>query len=138
MISAIPEANTGIDTAITAPMVAKRAILAPMMAPPFFALPIPICCPRNIVAPIARLVTRLPSVIMIWDPVTTAETSSLVANFPTTNRSTAPYIACKNNANITGMANRISGPIIFPSVKLTWSFITDFFPSSYVFYGLQR
>ena len=52
----------------------------------------------------AKLLTRLVSVIMICEPVDTADTSAGEANLPTMSRSTAPYIACKNRANSTGSA----------------------------------
>ena len=39
-------------------------------------------------------------------------------NCPTISRSAAPYMVCKNRANSTGKANRISGEKMFPSVKL--------------------
>ena len=70
------------------------------------------------VAPMARLETRLVSVIMMWEPVETAETSAGAPKRPTTSRSTAPYIDCKNSASSTGSANRTSGASILPSVKL--------------------
>jgi len=74
----------------------------------------------------AKLLTRFVSVIIIYDPVETAETSTDDANFPTIRRSTAPYIACRNNANKTGSANRIKGFMIFPTVKLCSFFSTNF------------
>lgn len=54
---------------------------------------------------------------MICEPVETAETSTDEANFPTINKSTAPYIACKNNANKTGNAKKIRGCKILPWVN---------------------
>ena len=66
----------------------------------------------------AKLLTRLVSVIMICDPVETAETSAEEANFPTIRRSTAPYIACRKSASRTGSANKISGFRILPCVKV--------------------
>ena len=44
------------------------------------------------VSPMARLLMTRVTVIMIWLPVDTAETSALRANWPTTRRSTAPYM----------------------------------------------
>ena len=70
------------------------------------------------VAPMAKLLIRLVSVIMIWEPVDTADTSTAWANLPTIIKSTAPYIACRNSARKTGAMNRRSGDRIFPSVKL--------------------
>lgn len=68
----------------------------------------------------AKLLTRFVSVIMICEPVDTAETSADAANLPTINRSTAPYIACKNRANSTGSANKINGCKILPWVKVVF------------------
>ena len=65
----------------------------------------------------AKLVTRFVMVIMICDPVDTAETSAEQANLPTISKSTAPYIDCRNIAKNTGTIKRISGERIFPSVK---------------------
>ena len=44
------------------------------------------------VVPMAKVVTMFVMVIIIWDPVETAETSLESANCPTIRRSTAPYI----------------------------------------------
>ena len=108
----------GTISAVSAmPMQANSVTQAPMVSPPFSAFPSPICCPSSIVAPMAKLETRLVSVIMICDPVETAETSAALPNRPTTSRSTAPYIACRNSAASTGSANRTSGDSILPSVK---------------------
>ena len=87
------------------------------MWPPSSRFPLPICCPSKIVVPIAKLLIRFVSVVMICEPVDTADTSAEEANFPTISRSTAPYIACKNSANRTGNANKMSGCKIFPSVN---------------------
>ena len=46
----------------------------------------------------AKLLIRFVSVIMIWEPVDTAETSRASANLPTIMRSTAPYMDCRNMA----------------------------------------
>ena len=103
-----------------------------MVSPPFFACPRPICCPSRIVAPMAKLATRLVRVIMICDPVVTAETCaetlSASVNCPTIIRSTAPYMACKNNAASTGRANRTSGSRICPSVNVLTCALCDFCP----------
>ena len=67
--------------------------------------------------PIAKLMTRLVSVIMICEPVDTADTSRDAANLPTIIRSTAPYMDCRNMAKNTGSMNRRSGDKILPVVK---------------------
>ena len=77
----------------------------------------PIFCPTATVTPIEKLTIRLVSVSTICDPVETAETSAFVPNCPTTSRSTAPYIACKNIANSTGSMNLRSFGSIAPLVK---------------------
>lgn len=94
-------------------MLANITIAVPTVRPPFFLSPQPICWPSKIVVPMAKLLTRFVSAIMICEPVDTAETSADAANLPTINRSTAPYIACKNRANSTGSANKINGCKIF-------------------------
>ena len=57
------------------------------------------------------------TVCMIWLPVETADTSVGAPNCPTTIRSTAPYMACRNRAASTGRANLKSLERILPSVK---------------------
>ena len=102
----------------------------PTVLPLSSFFPQPICCPKYTVVPMAKLLIKFVRVIIIWEPVDTAETSADVANFPTIKRSTAPYIACKNRANRTGSANKISGPTIFPSVKVVFFSIASFlFPN---------
>ena len=77
-------------------------------------------CIRIYFTAMAKLLTRFVSVIMICEPVDTAETSADAANLPTINRSIAPYIACKNRANSTGSANKINGCKILPWVKVVF------------------
>ena len=67
--------------------------------------------------PIEKLTSILVRVIIICEPVDTAETSVFSANCPTTSRSTAPYIACKNIASRTGSMNLSSFESIAPLVK---------------------
>lgn len=62
-------------------------------------------------------------VCMIWEPVETPEISAASPNFPTTIRSTAPYMACRNRASSTGSANRRSSCRILPCVKFP---VSDF------------
>lgn len=83
---------------------ANMTMAVPTVRPPFLRSPQPICWPSKIVVPMAKLLTRLVSVIMICEPVDTADTSAGEANLPTMSSSTAPYIACKNRANSTGSA----------------------------------
>ena len=56
-------------------------------------------------------------VIIIWEPVETADTSIDWANRPTISKSTAPYIDCRNIAKNTGSINPMSGIRILPVVK---------------------
>ena len=69
------------------------------------------------VVPMAKLVTRFVMVIIICEPVETADTSKDRANRPTIIRSTAPYIDCRNMAKNTGSMNPAKGFSIFPVVK---------------------
>ena len=70
------------------------------------------------VAPIVRPKMIIIGRFIIVLPVETADTlPASPANWPTTIRSTAPYIACKNSASMIGTVNRISGLRIGPSVK---------------------
>lgn len=69
------------------------------------------------VVPIAKLLIRLVKVVIICESVDTAGTSAEEANLPTTSRSIAPYIACRNNADNTGNANKTNGCNIFSSVN---------------------
>ena len=69
------------------------------------------------VVPMARLLTRKVIVCMIWLPVETADTSAAVPNWPTTSRSTAPYMACRQSASSTGIVNLSRGARILPCVK---------------------
>ena len=56
-------------------------------------------------------------VVIICEPVDTAGTSAEEAYLPMTSRSIAPYIACRNNADNIGNANKTNGCNIFPSVN---------------------
>ena len=55
--------------------------------------------------------------MMICEPVETPDTSAFVQNLPTTSRSTAPYVACRNMANSTGSMKRMSFGRIASLVK---------------------
>ena len=110
--------SSGMAQVSTAPMATNRHTPAPTMRPPASASRSPTFWARKTVTPMAMLDTILVMVIIICDPVDTADTSSAPANLPTTSRSTAPYNACKNRASSTGSTNRSSGPRILPSVKL--------------------
>ena len=68
----------------------NRRIPLPTILPPSSGFRSPIFCPRRMVIPMARELTRFVMVIMIMDPVATADTSADSANFPTIIRSTAP------------------------------------------------
>lgn len=109
---------TASDTTTLTTWAATVAMAAPTVRPPFLRSPQPICWPSKIVVPMAKLLTRLVSVIMICEPVDTADTSAGEANLPTMSRSTAPYIACKNRVNSTGSAKTISGCKILPWTKV--------------------
>lgn len=98
--------------------IANMTMAVPTVRPQFLRSPQPICWPSKIVVPMAKLLTRLVSVIIICEPVDTADTSAGEANLPTMSRSTAPYIACKNRANSTGSAKTISGCKILPWTKV--------------------
>ena len=104
-------------TEAVTPMTANKAMPAPMMRPPSFAFPSPIFWPSSIVMPIARPMKILVTVIMTCEPVETADTSAVPANLPTTIRSTAPYMDCRKDAASIGIAKRIRGPVIGPSVN---------------------
>ena len=110
-------AKNGTRNASTSPSAANIKRPLPTILPPSSAFFSPIFCPSNIVIPMQRLLMRLVIVVIICEPVETAETSAEPANLPTTRRSTAPYIACKNRAIRTGPANFKRGATIFPSVK---------------------
>ena len=69
------------------------------------------------VMPMAKLTMTLVMVCRTWDPVDTPEISAAVAKRPTTNKSTAPYMACKNRSRMTGNININKGFTIGPVVK---------------------
>ena len=117
-------ARSGRTKLSTIPTVRNITRPLPTILPPSSARFSPIFCPSRIVMPIHRLLRMLVIVIIIWDPVETADTSAELANFPTIRRSTAPYIACRNKARRTGPANFRSGPTILPLVKSILSSIS--------------
>ncbi len=124
-------ASCGARQAVTAvimiPMTRKSRIPHPAIRPPSSGFFRPIFSPISMVIPMARELIRFVRVIMIWEPVETAETSAALANFPTIIRSTAPYMACRNRAKRTGPTNRRSGPAIAPLVKSICFFIIHSF-----------
>ena len=65
----------------------------------------------------ARPVMTTVTVCTTWLPVETAEMSAAAPNFPTTCRSTAPYMAWSNSASSTGRAKRSRDDKIGPCVK---------------------
>ena len=89
----------------------------PTAAPASSGLPSPIFWPSSTVMPMARPVMTIVTVCMIWLPVDTAEMSAAVPNFPTTCRSTAPYMACSSRASRTGSANFSRADRIGPCVN---------------------
>ncbi len=110
-----PNAMTAVRTI---PITPNRRTPVPMVLPTSRVFPAPICCPITTVIPIAKPVIMFVIVCVICDPVETPETSDASAKCPTTIRSTAPYIACRNIAASTGSMNASSGLMIEPSVKL--------------------
>ena len=105
-------------TAVTASAtVPNRQMPPPTVrpAPPHF--PSPIFCPSSTVTPMARPVMTTVTVCTTWLPVETAEMSAAAPNFPTTCRSTAPYMAWSNSASSTGRAKRSRDGKIGPLVK---------------------
>ena len=80
----------------------------------------------------ARPQITMVTVCKIWLPVETALMSAAVPKFPTTCRSTAPYMAWRNKASSTGRANLVSAGRIAPWVKLSFRSIVrnSFQPSS--------
>lgn len=51
-------AKMKISTVIVRAMIPKSTMAVPIVSPPSFRLPLPICCPRRIVVPIAKLLIR--------------------------------------------------------------------------------
>ncbi len=96
----------------------NRQMPLPTACPASSGLPSPIFWPSSTVMPMARPVMTMVTVCMIWLPVETAEISAAVPNFPTTCRSTAPYMACSSRASSTGRANFSRVDRIGPRVKL--------------------
>ena len=116
-------AARSITAVIHTARAANRQMPLPIAFPASSGRFSPIFWPVRMVIPIANPVIMTVMDCMIWLPVETADTSAAVPNWPTTSRSTAPYIACKKSANSTGKAKRISGDKIFPSVKLWFPFM---------------
>lgn len=114
--------ENNITTTVTPTEISPNRLMPlPMILPASCFLPAPILVPTYTVSPIESPVMTTVIVCIIWLPVETADTytsEKVPPNCPTTNRSMAPYVACKNNASSTGSANRISGENILPSVKL--------------------
>ena len=81
-------------TAVTASAtVPNRQMPPPTVCPASSYFPSPIFCPSSTVTPMARPVMTTVTVCTTWLPVETAEMSAAAPNFPTTCRSTAPYMA---------------------------------------------
>ena len=110
-------AAASMKAVMTAAIKTKSAEAVPITSPPRFPSPRPICCPSIIVVPIENDTMMLVSVIISCEPVETPESAADDENLPTIIRSTAPYMACRKFANITGRANFKSGRIIGPLVK---------------------
>ena len=58
------------------------------------------------------------TVCITWLPIATADTDAEVENCPTTNKSTAPYNACRKFEMRNGTAKRRSAGASFPSVSV--------------------
>ena len=82
--------SKGARIAGTVFMIIAAVMLVPIILPQDSRSPSPSFCPSRMVVPMAKELMRLVTVIMICEPTATPETSSAVANFPTTSRSTAP------------------------------------------------
>ena len=68
MMLLICGANSTSATVMTSVITANITIAVPTVRPPFFLSPQPICWPSKIVVPMAKLLTRFVSVIMICEP----------------------------------------------------------------------
>lgn len=106
---------TAVSPRATAP---NRAMALPSTRPPSSDRPSPSFWPSSTVAPIDSPVTSEVTVCITWLPVDTADTSAGWPNWPTTIRSTAPYMACRNSASSTGSVKRSNGDRIGPWIKL--------------------
>ena len=127
---ATPGANVTKTTVKMIAITANIEIPLPTTSPASFFFPWPSFWPINIVIPIASPVTVRVITCINWLPVETAETSAAWPNLPTTSKSTAPYIVCKNNAANIGMMNVTRGEKIFPCVKsLTFDIYVPSFPN---------
>ena len=105
---------TAVTSSATAP---NKQMPPPTALPASSGFPSPSFWPSSTVTPMARPVMTMVMVCMIWLPVDTAEMSAAVPNFPTTCRSTAPYIAWSSSASSTGRAKRSRDGKIGPLVK---------------------
>ena len=105
----------------------NRQMAEPMTLPASSGFPSPIFCPSRTVTPVVRPTSSEVTSCMAWLPVETAEISAVPANLPTTIRSTAPYIACRNSASSTGPAKRSRDGRMLPFRK---SFCCFFIPDS--------
>ena len=111
-------------TAVTASAtVPNRQMPPPTVCPASSYFPSPIFCPSSTVTPMARPVMTTVTVRITWLPVETAEMSAAAPNFPTTCKSTAPYMAWSSSASSTGRAKRSSVGRIVPWVKSCSLFI---------------
>ena len=95
----------------------KRKIPLPAICPASSGFPSPIFRPSCTVTPMASPLITMVMVCITWLPVDTADTSAATPNWPTTSRSTAPYMVWRKIASSTGRAKRSSGPNTGPWVK---------------------
>ena len=110
-------ARASIPTVTRTLRAAKKKMPAPTARPPSSPRPSPMRWPSSTVTPMARPQITMVMVCRIWLPVETALMSAAVPKFPTTCRSTAPYIACRKSASSTGRANLVSAGRMAPWVK---------------------
>ena len=99
-------------------MIAQMQIPVPILFLPFSVFFSPTASPTITVSPIAKADITPVNVVVNMLPDATPDCSATSANFPTTNKSTAPYRACRKSAPKTGKANPISAFKMLPSVKL--------------------
>ena len=86
--------------------------------------PAPKYRPINTVAPVVSPMMKDMTRCMTSPPLETAATPILPPpNFPTTHRSTAPYIACTRFASRKGTANTSRFPVMLPRVRFFVPFI---------------
>ena len=91
MIWAVAGAAITIMTDTARARTPNSQIPLPIILPASFFQPSPIFRSSKTVSPMVRPVITTVTVFIIMEPVATAETSALVPNCPTTNRSTAAY-----------------------------------------------